>query len=59
MINIMIIKITITINITMPLKIMVMVIGHCEQLLPLLDLCVSSLRRGHANLRCIVPKFNG
>ena len=23
--------------------------------LPLLDLCVSSLRRGHANLLCIVP----
>ena len=22
---------------------------------PLLDLCVSSLRRGHANLLCIVP----
>ena len=24
-------------------------------MLPLLDLCVSSLRRGHANLLCIVP----
>ena len=26
-----------------------------KKLLPLLDLCVSSLRRGHANLLCIVP----
>ena len=26
-----------------------------EQLLTLLDLWVSSLRRGHANLLCIVP----
>ena len=26
-----------------------------EKWLPLLDLCVSSLRRGHANLLCIVP----
>ena len=25
----------------------------------LLDLCVSSLRRGRANLLCIVSKFNG
>nr|DAD42914.1 TPA_asm: hypothetical protein HUJ06_001144 [Nelumbo nucifera] len=24
---------------------------------PFLDLCVSSLRRGHANLLCIVPNF--
>ena len=32
--------------------------GHktfVKKLLPLLDLCVSSLRRGHANLLCIVP----
>ena len=27
----------------------------CEKLFTLLDLCVSSLRRGHANLLCIVP----
>ena len=26
-----------------------------QQLFTLLDLCVSSLRRGHANLLCIVP----
>ena len=26
-----------------------------KQLVTLLDLCVSSLRRGHANLLCIVP----
>ena len=26
-----------------------------EKLFTLLDLCVSSLRRGHANLLCIVP----
>ena len=25
----------------------------------LLDLCVSSLRRGHANLLCIVPVLSG
>ena len=28
---------------------------HKQQLFTLLDLCVSSLRRGHANLLCIVP----
>ena len=27
----------------------------CEKFGPFLDLCVSSLRRGHANLLCIVP----
>ena len=27
----------------------------CKKLFTLLDLCVSSLRRGHANLLCIVP----
>ncbi len=27
----------------------------CKKLGTLLDLCVSSLRRGHANLLCIVP----
>ena len=27
----------------------------CKKLVSLLDLCVSSLRRGHANLLCIVP----
>ena len=27
----------------------------CRKLFTLLDLCVSSLRRGHANLLCIVP----
>ena len=27
----------------------------CKKLCTLLDLCVSSLRRGHANLLCIVP----
>ena len=27
----------------------------CNKLVTLLDLCVSSLRRGHANLLCIVP----
>jgi hypothetical protein len=26
-----------------------------QKLFTLLDLCVSSLRRGHANLLCIVP----
>ena len=26
---------------------------------PILDLCVSSLRRGHANLLCIVPILSG
>ena len=26
-----------------------------EEMFTLLDLCVSSLRRGHANLLCIVP----
>ena len=26
-----------------------------EKLFTLLDLCVSSLRRGHANLLCVVP----
>lgn len=29
--------------------------AHCKKLGTLLDLCVSSLRRGHANLLCIVP----
>ena len=30
--------------------------GQCEkEFVTLLDLCVSSLRRGHANLLCIVP----
>ena len=28
---------------------------HTHKLFTLLDLCVSSLRRGHANLLCIVP----
>ena len=28
---------------------------RCKRLCTLLDLCVSSLRRGHANLFCIVP----
>ena len=30
-------------------------IGRCEKNGTLLDLCVSSLRRGHANLLCVVP----
>ena len=30
-----------------------------NELLTLLDLCVSSLRRGHANLFCIVPILTG
>ena len=31
-------------------------VGCCKkELFTLLDLCVSSLRRGHANLLCIVP----
>ena len=30
-------------------------IGLAKKLFTLLDLCVSSLRRGHANLLCIVP----
>ena len=30
-----------------------------KKLYTLLDLCVSSLRRGHANLLCIIPIFNG
>merc|ERR1711903_119598 len=33
-------------------------VGKCgkrKKLFTLLDLCVSSLRRGHANLLCIVP----
>jgi hypothetical protein len=29
--------------------------GFAKKLFTLLDLCVSSLRRGHANLLCIVP----
>ena len=29
--------------------------GNPKKLVTLLDLCVSSLRRGHANLLCIVP----
>jgi len=29
--------------------------GQRKKLFTLLDLCVSSLRRGHANLLCIVP----
>ena len=29
--------------------------GSTKELFTLLDLCVSSLRRGHANLLCIVP----
>ena len=29
--------------------------GRAKKLCTLLDLCVSSLRRGHANLLCIVP----
>ena len=36
------------------------VLGHAQKqiqkiLEPFLDLCVSSLREGHANLLCIVP----
>ena len=31
------------------------VMGSYKKLCTLLDLCVSSLRRGHANLLCIVP----
>ena len=30
-------------------------VGGTKNLVTLLDLCVSSLRRGHANLLCIVP----
>ena len=29
--------------------------GFSKKMVTLLDLCVSSLRRGHANLLCIVP----
>merc|ERR1711940_456013 len=29
--------------------------GQAKNLVTLLDVCVSSLRRGHANLLCIVP----
>ena len=29
--------------------------AFAKKLVTLLDLCVSSLRRGHANLLCIVP----
>jgi len=29
-----------------------------KSLKPFLDLCVSSLRRGHANLLCIVPNLS-
>merc|ERR1711894_12065 len=29
--------------------------NKCKKLVSLLDLCVSSLRRGHANLLCLVP----
>ena len=32
-------------------------LGPQKNLVTLLDLCVSSLRRGHANLLCIVPIF--
>ena len=31
--------------------------GRTKNLVTLLDLCVSSLRRGHANLLCIVPSL--
>ena len=34
------------------------VAGLFEKLFTILDLCVSSLRRGHANLLCIVPIFS-
>ena len=35
---------------------MTMSIIECQKILePFLDLCVSSLREGHANLLCIVP----
>jgi hypothetical protein len=30
-------------------------VGNLKKFGPFLDLCVSSLRRGHANLLCIVP----
>ena len=30
-----------------------------KKLVTLLDLCVSSLRRGHANLLCIIPILSG
>ena len=33
--------------------------GCSKKLFTLLDLCVSSLRRGHANLLCIVPMLLG
>jgi hypothetical protein len=33
----------------------VVVAKPAKKLFTLLDLCVSSLRRGHANLLCIVP----
>ena len=31
---------------------------HLLQMQPFLDLCVSTLRRGHANLLCIVPNLS-
>ena len=43
----------------MPMIMLMMIRRRCaephKQLFTLLDLCVSSLRRGHANLLCIVP----
>jgi hypothetical protein len=47
-----IIIITLMVIITLTIVINV---GHLKKLFTLLDLCVSSLRRGHANLLCIVP----
>ena len=34
-------------------------VNVAKKLYTLLDLCVSSLRRGHANLLCIVPILTG
>ena len=34
-------------------------LGFRKKMVTLLDLCVSSLRRGHANLLCIVPILTG
>ena len=41
-----------------PTVIVIVIVAHSKKLIPFNDLCVSSLRRGHANLLCIVPIFS-
>ena len=49
------ITITITISLLLLLLLLLLLVLFFLKLFTLLDLCVSSLRRGHANLLCIVP----